>query len=147
MEPGYAVTVQDLEAFEDWAKVKKIRKGDVVFLRTGRWAREQAKGSWNIGGHSAEFHYLCMEWLAQRHIAFIGSDAASDVIPSGVEGFPNPVHSLALHSMGMNIFNCCDFLELSKTCKKIRSYEFLLTANPLPVDGATGSPINPIATF
>lgn len=146
LEPGYPVTVKDLEAFEKWAKLK-IGKGDVVFLRTGRWAREQAKGPWDIGSNSAGFHYSCMEWLAERDIAFIGSDAAGDVLPSGVDGVIAPVHVLALHSLGMNIFDNCDFLEVGRTCKKLKRYTFLLTANPLPVDGGTGSPLNPVATF
>jgi len=146
LEPGYAVTVKDLEAFEKWAKLK-IGKGDVVFLRTGRWAREQAKGPWNVGANSAGFHFSCMEWLAKRDISCIGSDAASEVAPSGIEGYSHPVHILALHALGMNIFDCCDFIEVSKTCKKLKRYEFLLTANPLPIDGATGSPLNPVATF
>ncbi len=146
LEPSYAVTVKDLEAFLKWSKLW-IRKVDVVFLRTGRWAREQVKDPWNVGANSAGFHFSCMEWLAEREIACISSDAASEVAPSGVEGYSHPVHILALHSLGMNIFDCCDFLEVSKTCKRLKQYEFLLTANPLSVDGATGSPINPVATF
>jgi len=47
----------------------------------------------------------------------------------------------------MNIFDCCDFLEVSKTCKRLKRYEFLLTGNPLPIEGGTGSPLNPVATF
>jgi kynurenine formamidase len=88
-----------------------------------------------------------MEWLAERDIAFIGSDAAGDVLPSGVDRVIAPVHVLALHSLGMNIFDNCDFLEVGRTCKKLKRYTFLLTANPLPVDGGTGSPLNPVATF
>ena len=146
LKPGYAVTVKDLEAFEKWANVR-IRKGDAVFLRTGRWARENVKGPWNIGSNSAGFHYSCMEWFAKRDIGFIGSDVASDILPSGVEGFTHPVHAIALHALGMNVFDCCDFLEISHMCQKLKRYSFLLTANPLPVDGATGSPLNPVATF
>ena len=119
----------------------------MVLLRTGRWAREKVKGPWNIGNNSAGYHYSCMEWLAKRDIGFIGSDVASDVLPSGVEGFTHPVHAIALHALGMNVFDCCDFLEISQMSKKLKRYSFLLTANPLPVDGATGSPLNPVATF
>ena len=96
---------------------------------------------------SAGFHYTCMEWLSKRDISLIGSDAALEVAPTGIKDYPHPVHLLALHSLGMNIFDNCDLSELSKTCNKLKRFGFLLTASPLPVEGATGSPINPIANF
>lgn len=35
--------------------------------------------------------------------------------------------------------------ELAADCAADGSYEFLLTAAPLPITGAVGSPVNPIA--
>ncbi len=49
--------------------------------------------------------------------------------------------------MGMWILDSCDLEALSVAAKKRRRWEFLLTASPLAVTGATGSPANPIATF
>jgi kynurenine formamidase len=80
-------------------------------------------------------------------VALIGSDAASDVLPSGIEGVPMPIHQLCLVAMGMWILDSCDLEALSVATKKRRRWEFLLTASPLAVTGATGSPANPIATF
>jgi len=35
----------------------------------------------------------------------------------------------------------------SKTARELKRWDFLLTVAPLPVNGGTGSPLNPIATF
>ena len=77
----------------------------------------------------------------------LGSDAASDVIPSQVDGFTHPVHLLMLHAMCVHIFDNCDLEEIGRVTAKRSRWEFLLTASPIPVEGGTGSPLNPIATF
>jgi len=77
----------------------------------------------------------------------LGSDAASDVMPSGVEGVAQPIHQLVLIAMGVPIFDNCDLEALSEAAAKRKRWEFLLTVAPIPVKGGTGSPVNPIATF
>ena len=59
----------------------------------------------------------------------------------------HPVHLLVLNSMGIHIFDNCDLEELSRMATRLGRWEFLLTAAPIPVEGGTGSPLNPIATF
>ncbi len=82
-----------------------------------------------------------------RDISFLGSDAASEVAPSGVEGLAAPVHQILLIAMGVPIFDNCDLEALGETAAELGQWEFLLTVAPLPVGGGTGSPLNPIATF
>ncbi len=77
----------------------------------------------------------------------VGSDGASDVMPSGVEGVTQPIHQLVLIAMGMPIFDNCDLEPLSEEANRQHRWEFLITASPLTVGGGTGSPLNPIATF
>ena len=77
----------------------------------------------------------------------IGSDAASDVMPSGVEGVQQPIHQLMLISMGTPIFDNCDLEAVGAEAARRNRWEFLLTASPLAIPGGTGSPLNPIATF
>ena len=77
----------------------------------------------------------------------LGSDAASDVIPSGVEGVDFPIHILTLHAMGVHIFDNCDLQAVARKAEELERWEFLLTAAPLSVEGGTGSPLNPIATW
>ena len=52
LEPGTAIYVEDLEAWEKKAGVK-IASGDAVLLRTGRWARREKLGPWNVGQSAA----------------------------------------------------------------------------------------------
>ena len=85
--------------------------------------------------------------MKNRDVAVLGSDAASDVLPSGVQDVPMPIHQLSLIAMGTWILDNCDLEALSAATKQRQRWEFLLTVAPLAVPGGTGSPINPIATF
>lgn len=146
LEPGTPIYPDDLDAWEKKAGVK-VGSGDIVFIRTGRWALRDSKGAWNASQKSAGLHASSVKWLRQRDVAMVGSDAASDVMPSQVNGVGQPVHQLLLIAMGTPIFDNCDLEALSKAAAERKRYEFLLTASPMPVSGGTGSPLNPIATF
>jgi kynurenine formamidase len=146
LEPGAPIYPEDLEAWEKKARVK-VQPGDVVLIRTGRWALRAAKGPWQVSGNSAGLHASCARWLKSRDAAILGSDAASDVMPSGVEGMAQPIHRLVLIAMGMPIFDNCDLELVSREAARRQRWEFLVTAAPMPVGGGTGSAFNPIATF
>jgi kynurenine formamidase len=146
LEPGTPIYPEDLDAWEKKAGIK-VSAGDVIFIRTGRWARRAQVGPWNVGASSAGLHASCAKWIKQRDVAILGSDAASDVLPSGIEGVTHPIHQLTLVAMGVNIFDNCDLETASEACAKRNRWEFLLTAAPIAVVGGTGSPLNPIATF
>ena len=47
LEPGTRIYPEDLDAWEKQAHLK-VGPGDVVFIRTGRFARRAAKGPWPI---------------------------------------------------------------------------------------------------
>lgn len=147
LEPGSPIYPEELTAWENRAGVK-VGPGDVVFIRTGKWARRDAAGAWDISKQGlAGLHVSCAKWLKERDVAMLGSDAASDVMPSRVAGVPQPVHVLTLNAMGMPIFDNCDLEELGRTAEELKRWEFLVTAAPIPVEGGTGSPLNPIASF
>ena len=122
-----------------------IQSGDAVLLYTGRWARRDDLGPWSSG--AAGLYASCARWLKERDIAVMGSDAGSDVSPSGIEGFGSPIHMLMLYAMGVPILDCLELERLAETCEKLDRYAFLLTTAPIPVEGGTGSPLNPIAIF
>lgn len=85
--------------------------------------------------------------LRDRDVAVVGSDAASDVLPSGVEGVAMPVHQLCLVAMGVWILDNCDLESLAEAARRRGRWEFLISVSPLVVPGGTGSPLNPVATF
>jgi Putative cyclase len=47
LEPGTPIYPEDLDAWEKKAHMK-VGSGDVVFIRTGRWALRDAKGPWEV---------------------------------------------------------------------------------------------------
>jgi kynurenine formamidase len=146
LEPGTRIYREDLDAWER-ASHFKVQKGDIVFVRTGRWALRAAKGPWRIIPQCAGMYATCARWFKERDVAMVGSDAASDVKPSGFKDIVEPIHQLLLVAMGTPIFDNCDLEALSAACSQRKRWVFMLSAAPLAVPGGTGSPLNPIAIF
>ncbi|MBI2687253.1 MAG: cyclase family protein [Acidobacteria bacterium] len=146
LELSTPIYPSDLEAWEKKAGIK-IRSGDIVFIRTGRWARRAEKGPWDTDKASAGLHVSCVKWFKRRDIAALGSDVHAELMPSPVPGIPYPVHQLVLIALGTPMFDNCDLEALSEAAAKRNRWEFLFTAAPLSVPLGTGSPLNPIATF
>ncbi|MGH9657729.1 MAG: cyclase family protein [Bryobacteraceae bacterium] len=146
LEPGTPIYAEDLDAWERFARVK-VQPGDALLVRTGRWARRSAKGPWAASDHLAGLHASSVRWLKARDIAVLGSDSASEVRPTGVEGIRGPVHTLVLVALGVPILDNCDLEALGDAAHQRKRWDFLLTTAPLTVPGATGSALNPIAVF
>ncbi len=146
MEPGTAITVADLEAWEKKNRIK-IQQGDVLLIRTGRWVKVAADGQWNFLEKAAGVHASVAPWLKDRGVAMIGCDGVSDVMPSGVAGRLNPLHELVLVGLGMPILDNLDLDALAEVATEQRRVSFLYVGAPLRVVGGTGSPLNPLAVF
>ena len=52
-----------------------------------------------------------------------------------------------MKSMGVSIVENLDLERAVDTARQLRRYEFMITFAPLPVEGGTGSPLNPLAIF
>ncbi len=146
LEPGTPIYIEDIEAWEKKAGVT-VSSGDAVLVRTGRWARREKLGPWNVAQSAAGVHASVAPWFKARGVAFAGSDAALDVTPSLVEGNNLPVHTLFINAMGINLLDNQDLEALSAMAAKLNRWEFMLTIAPLPVTGGTGFPLNALATF
>ena len=153
LEPGTAIYIEDLEAWETETGVT-VSPGDAVFIRTGRWARRAEVGPWDVANDAAGLHASVIPWLRERDIGLLGGEAPQDVAPAGIDPAvtvsddlgPRPLHRFALIYLGMPLFDNVDLEALGDAAASRNRWEFLLTAAPLPTRG-TGSPINPIATF
>jgi kynurenine formamidase len=66
---------------------------------------------------------------------------------SGVENPFNPLHEPVMVGMGMPVFDNMDLRAVSELARQHQRSSFVLVAAPLKVEGATGSPLNPIAIF
>lgn len=141
LQPGTPIYVEDLEAWEAQTGLT-VEAGDVIFVRTGRWATPAGAGQGSAGLHAS-----VAPWLKARDVAMLGGDYFNDVSPSGVEGVFLPIHQLTIVAMGVRLFDNMDLEALAEEAARQQRWEFLLTASPIPVEGGTGSPINPVATF
>lgn len=146
LEPGTAITYDDLVALEEIQGVR-VEPGDVILLYTGRWKRRAALGAWPTSDGVAGYHANVAYFLKERGVAMIGHDMWNDVSPSGVENVFLPLHSLALVSLGVSIFDNLDFGRVAEVAKELGRYSFMFTAAPLRIEMGMGSPVNPLATF
>ena len=146
LEPGTPVFVEDLEAWEKKARVK-VAPGDVIFLRTGRWARRAKLGPRPVARNAAGYHASVAPWLKERGVSFLGSDAAQDVVPSLVDTVALPVHTLAITALGIDILDNQDLEAVGDMAAKLNRWEFMVTIAPVPVTGGTGFPVNALAIF
>ena len=138
LEPGYAITPDDLER----AARSDIRDGDVVLVRTGfgaLWSKPEdylrAAGVSTAG----------CRWLVDRKVKVVGADNMAFDVMSG-ERDPElnvtlPGHVLFLVRAGIPILENLNLEELAAA----KVYEFLFVCLPLKMRGATGSPVRPIA--
>lgn len=146
LEPGTAIHYDDLLALEDIQGVK-VEPGDIILLYTGRWKRREALGAWPTSDGVAGYHADVAYFLKDRGVAMIGHDMWNDVAPSGIPNVFLPLHSLALVSLGVSIFDNLDFERVAAVARELGRYEFMFTAAPLRIEMGMGSPLNPIATF
>jgi len=146
LEPGTAITIADLEAWEERTGIR-VGRGDVLLIRTGRWERVRQVGQWNFVGQAAGSYASIAKWLKERDVAMLGSDGVSDVMPSGVEGLINPLHELVLVGLGMPLLDNLDLDALAEAAAERNRWEFIFVGSPLRVEGGTGSPMNPLALF
>ena len=137
---------EDLEEAEDRAAVR-VRAGDALLVRTGRWRWRDEHGAWDFASRAAGLDASCLPWLRERDVATLGSDGVSDVLPSRVDGVVMPIHTVAIVAMGLHLMDNLDLDGLATACADEGRWEFLLTVAPLVLRHGTASPVNPIAVF
>lgn len=146
LEPGTALHPADLEAAERAVGVR-VASGDVLFVRTGRWACVEARGDWNPRERLAGLHASCLPWLRERDVAALGSDGVSDVHPSGIDGVRLPIHEVGIVALGLTLLDDLDLERLAEAARSEGRHDFLVAIAPLVLRRGTASPVNPIAVF
>lgn len=146
LEPGTPIYVADLEAWEKFAGVK-IGSGDALFVRTGRWALRAKKGPWNAAREIAGLHASVLPWLRKRDVALVGGEGVPDVQPSGVDGWPRPIHDILIPVMGTPIVDNGDYEDLAQTAARLKRWEFMVSWAMMRVPGGTATPFVALATF
>jgi kynurenine formamidase len=144
LEPGEHVFRDDLEAAER-AQGVSVEAGDILLVRTGHALRLSAVTPWDTSKHKVGLHPSAARFLAERHVAALGSDGNNDTAPSTTEGIAFPIHVLAINALGMHLLDYLQFEDLVPLCEADERWEFLFVASPLRIVGGTGSPVNPVA--
>ena len=146
LEPGTRIYPEDLDAWVKQARLK-IEPGDAVLDSNGKMGASRFERARTTPVSSPGSTSPARNGCKERDVAILGSDGAQDVRPSGIEGITEPIHALSLIAMGVPIFDNLDLEAVGREAAKRKRWDFLVTASPVAVPGATGSVLNPIATF
>jgi kynurenine formamidase len=116
--------------------------GDALLIRTG-WAE-----AWRAGDAPGDswpgLDRDCADWIIEQELALIGADnIAVEAFPSSDPACQVPLHIALLRGHGIYF---CELLNLAELAAAGRC-EFLLVLAPLPLVGAVGSPVNPVAVL
>jgi kynurenine formamidase len=142
LDPGYEITVADIEATLKLQKVK-IGAGDSVLIRTGYGLYYNANREKYMGLRPGPGKEVA-QWLADKHIFLAGDDTLSfEFYPHIHPSFP--AHQILIAEHGIYIVENLNLEELATTLAARKKYDFVLVLNPLRIKGATGSPLNAFA--
>lgn len=144
--PGTIITEEMLDEWEERTGTK-VRKGDIVFIRTGRWHRDLMAGPRVQLELFSGLHYSAASWFHERDVAVLGTDWVADVRPSGVQTYQHPFHLMALVAMGMPLIDNAYLEDAADVARLLNRETFFVTINPLCIPKATGAPVNPVAQF
>lgn len=141
-EPGYEVSVEDLEAAGDGIDLSGTQ---AILVRTG-WGRLFDHGDAYLGsatgvpgpGEDGA------RWLASHGPRAVGADSiAFERLAPGAGHALLPAHRVLLVEHGIHIIETMDLEELAASGVR----EFLFILSPLAIIGATGSPARPLAVM
>jgi len=146
LPPSTPIYVSDLEEWERFAGVR-VEPGDVLLVRTGRWAKRAEEGPWAYGQGGAGLHASVLPWLHERGVALLVGDAVNDVQPSGVEGINRPIHQLTQVNLGLPIVDNGYLEDAAREAAARRRWAFMVSWQIPAIVGGTAAPFNAIATF
>jgi kynurenine formamidase len=150
---GYSELMRVLEA----DKVE-VRRGDILCLHTG--FAELVAGLRPEDDHQIlrsacavlnGTDRMLLKWIDESGVAAIAADNYAveerrQQLAPGERGPLLPLHELCLFKLGLPLGEMWYLTELARWLRLHDRHAFLLTAPPLHLPGAVGSPTNPVAT-
>ena len=121
--------------------------GDAVLVRTGQMAhlKRRDREAYTLGPQPG-LTTATIPWLHRHGVAAVATDTlALEVFPGEDPAVLLPVHMIQLRDMGLLQGQNFDLEALAEHCGASGAYDMLLVANPEPVTGGTGAPVNPVA--
>jgi kynurenine formamidase len=147
LEPGYAITADDLEAATRAHRVT-VGRGDALLVRTGQMTMCRRRKSWGdyAGGDAPGLSFHTADWLHAHEVAAVATDTwGMEVRPNEIADSYQPLHQILIPHMGLLVGEIFELDTLAEDCANDRVYEFQFVAPPLPITGAVGTPVNPLA--
>ena len=150
------ITFADIETILEQDRLE-IWRGDILCLHTG-FADEVLK--MNKNPDVERLHNMCaaldgrdpdlLAWITEAGISAIAADNFAvervGLPPKGPEPAFVPLHQHCLFKRGIPLGELWHLTELAAWLRASERYTFLLTAPPLRLPGAMGSPVTPVAT-
>lgn len=142
--PGYEISPADLALVVERQQIE-LQAGDVVLVRSGWGARFSADDPAEFVGRDSGVPGVGEDgarWIADHGPVAIGADtiAFERLAPRAGHGLL-PAHRLLLVERGIYIIETLDLEGIAARAV----HEFLFLLSPLPLVGATGSPVRPLA--
>lgn len=137
------VTADELGAIAD-AEALVPAPGDLLVVRSGRPEWEAANGAYATGDTRPGLDASVFDYLAETDCSVLISDML-DAKPHGLDRQWS-VHA-AIYLLGVHLVDNADLTEVAGVCAELGRHAFMAVLSPLPIRGATGSPVNPIAVF
>ena len=140
LEPGSALTGDDLEACARAEEVE-VRSGDILLVRTGYLEYWHSLGDPTDPTLAAGLGLGTVDFIRDNEISVVGCDNSRiEPVPFERNIFLG-LHIELLVKLGVHLLEHVNLVGLHTD----RVTECLFVVAPLPVPGASGSPINPIA--
>ncbi len=143
---GFAVTCEHLDQAE--RRSGAVKRGDYLLVRTGQIEAKLAAKNWHgyPGGDAPGLAFETLDWLHKKEMAAIATDTwGVEVRPNETDEAAQPWHWISIPIMGLTVGEIFNMAELANDCAEDKRYEFMFVAPALPVTGAVGSPVNPLA--
>jgi kynurenine formamidase len=118
-------------------------------VRTGRVGRALREGQFPFESFtmaSPGLSVRCADWLVRHEVAAVAADnvAVEPTICEATDAMM-PLHMICQRDAGIVFGELFDLERLSAACVEEGRWTFLLVAAPIPVTGAVGGPVNPLA--
>ena len=127
----------------------EVRRGDFVIFNTGQMADCLDRGDWGgyAGGDAPGMAFETLDWIYNKEIAGYASDTwGNEVRPCETdENINQPWHWIAIPILGLTMGEIFYLKDIADDCAEDKVYEFMFVAPALPITGAVGSPVNPLA--
>jgi len=146
-EPGFPVGPDELDGAAH-AQGVTVEAGDILLVRTGHlgWKMQLAPDAPERAARAEPgISTRAIPWLRAHDVAMVATDtAACSVVPAEPGDDFLTWHVAALRDLGLLVGELFDLVELADDCAADGRAEGLFVAAPLPIVGASGSPLNPI---